>query len=533
MAYATPMHSTTIARRQIRWVGAAVAFAYCCIAFASVPPPGDRDSSCLGVPLPRALPGCFDSQPLGSSRSCYRILQDDGGAMVAVCSAFADNVSRSMGSAALRCQAGRWVAAAATDGLVTPCRAAKYTVWRVTPTAATVRGWWVHELQFFSDTACRRRVPAGVIQLEFSRGPATADPAAPREAFDGNVASHWRAPCLGTESFDLCGCRSDIGWGWALELERCAPDTVTDGHDESACVEGRAGSPTSPLPSLELGCPVDRVSLGVHLTTPVEVGCVRVLQFDAASHSSSSLALEGWDGMHWQELRRWDGVRSGMWETLEVMRSCAAYSLPSDAPLWAEVVGPVGPAAHGESRTIQCFGGNPDVDSQIVQCNNGQWTPLGPLRCSTPHMPNSEPMPPAQTEKNNDMDSVVTIAFAVVGLVLAMLALLGAVRLSRTVLMCHARRNLLKKLQSTAPPAWLDEPSGPCLAKRPVGEPPKLHGHGNLDKEAQDDADTSKEAFDSAVCAIAADLQFCLAPRPACVVVAATAATVGLQNCPA
>jgi len=352
-----------------------------CLASGAAVACGGRSS------VPTSLFGCYDVRPVWGSQSCYRLRVDSNGDAEAVCDNEASDAGGNVGVVA-RCRNDAWVFLPNAPR----CKARARSVWRIVALQTTIAGWWLRDLEFFRDSSCSRSL-AGETQQEFDNGPAGSqgDRTPPSFAFDGTMATVWHAPCLESSHIDVCGCRRDLGQGWKAADSSCVVGEITSGRDEKDCVDRatavRNGNLyTAPAPTL--GCPAGQASVGIHLKAPQEVECLQLQQVDSSTVRTSAVALEVWNGARWEEVRRWDNLRGGEVETLHVTQGCAAYSLPSEAPRWTTVVGPVGDAAHGGSMTVQCVGGEPSAQ---VQCVNGKWSAVPALICLPPALTQPPP----------------------------------------------------------------------------------------------------------------------------------------------
>jgi hypothetical protein len=253
--------------------------------------------------------------------------------------------------------------------------------------ASTLRGWWIHELKLYSDHACQHEINdrSNQVNLRFGNGPTGNSPDdVLADAFDGNVNSFWRAPCIASDSHDLCGCRTYMGEGWSNELKSCKLGVTTDGHGEKYCAERIAAGEKEPNDIGEHGCPSGLASIGLHLGMPTQVRCMKIMQFSTPAYASAAMGLEAWNPNEggWTKVRTWSGLRGGAWQTLSVREGCVPFEIPGS---FMEIRGGQnGDAAHGDKRIVQCIGGSDTVE---IECIDGSWSDTGSLNCLEPAAP--------------------------------------------------------------------------------------------------------------------------------------------------
>ena len=250
----------------------------------------------------------------------------------------------------------------------------------------------------------------------------------------------WHAPCTASPGLDICGCRSDLNEGWNHVEQRCAKGGPSDEHTERGCAETHTSDQSSPS-----GCPAGSVTLGFHYDAPLEVGCIRFLQSDAPQLMTSEVKLEAWGAGGWSEVKSFQGLRGGSWQTLRTRDSCAPYTLPATAPSWTEVVGNSGPAVHGDSVTVRCAVGTMQA---IVTCVDGRWDQLPPLVCSAPSM--DIDISSRAPQKSEKMSPEMDLALKVGGAIFGVLALIGGLNLLAIYLKRQAWRRLV--VEGAKPP---------------------------------------------------------------------------------
>lgn len=455
----------------------------CGVAFVSA-------DLCHDVALP-LMSECFDGQPAGSTQSCYQQAELNGTEVV-FCRTevnennvdFADSVQEDY---VLECRSGAWEHRTHTPG---PCHAPANSVWRLVSQESTLRGWWINELKFYSDSLCSHPLSNDDVMLSFAAGPMGAAPDAPHLAFDGNVQSYWEAPCLGTSTFDLCGCRIDLAEGWSSELQRCVAGGLTDGLEETTCAEIASSSGHA---ASSFGCPASDVWIGIHLARPTDIGCVRILQFDAAPLATSALSLEAWAGTGWQRVRQWNSVERGRWETLQVRESCPPIT---QLPRWAEVTGHSGAASHGDRVTISCIGG---MSSSDVFCEDGRWSDVAPLTCSEPVLP-SDFRTPSGSASDVSRESLVrsseftlTVGLLVPAFVVALAAfLLYALR--NWARQREWRRLCNQGAAAQTPPARLAQPTSPSRHRMSPEEFMRLRAEAMHPPDVESQAANEKDS---------------------------------------
>lgn len=330
-------------------------------------------SDCDKTNMPPLL-GCFRDQPPLGSHSCYKFGKDPNGTSIIECAS--PQVGAQPYDAVERCKSNQWESAN-----INSCVVGSDTVWRLVLGESTVRGWWVHELQFYQDSLCRKPVAPADVSLYFASGPSGAQNAPPTEAFDGNSANWWRAPCAGSDTFDFCGCRSDLGEGWSHTLQRCMVGSTTDGNAERECIaSGRAVGANAPT----LGCPGGRTALGIHLAAPQKINCVRLHQYSTDALSARSVTLETWSSGSWQAVKTFTGLKGGSSQILQVKNSCPPYQLPNYVSRWTQIRGASTEASDGDERTVECIDGSQQA---TVICLHGKWTDLPLISCFQPSIP--------------------------------------------------------------------------------------------------------------------------------------------------
>lgn len=430
--------------------------------------------SCLDQVFP-PLPTCFDSQPTAGSGSCYEAgsYGNASNPVEAVtCRYNPRSANFSDADYVLMCSGGVWQTA--HPGRALPaCVAEPNSAWRVVNYAATSRGWWIHELKLYSDHTCRHEISdrSGQVGLRFGSGPTGTSPDDElADGFDGNVNSFWRAPCIASDSHDLCGCKTYMGEGWSNELKQCKQGVTTNGHGEKYCAEKIAAGQKEPIDMGEHGCPAGLASIGVHLVTPIEVRCIRFMQFGTPAYASKAMALEAWNGGAWTKVRTWTGLRSGIWETLRVREGCAPFEIPGSS--WVEVNGHNGDAAHGEKRNISCMGGAQMVE---VVCSDGRWSDTGTLNCLEPSTPAfASWIHTAGPEPERGPHPVMAASLSLGGMVISVVVVIGVLHLVRWWM---RRRAWNRLVMYGAPPPGLEEQerlTRQVAMAMPPREPPPL-----------------------------------------------------------
>lgn len=361
---------------------------------------------CASLPLPY-LPGCFGGQPAQGFRSCYRVAKDAKGTTVVQCA-----YGSKKNDAVRRCKNGQWA-----PGNIEFCEAAPRSAWRIVTDVNTLRGWWLHDLQFYEDSSCRVPLPPGTVRLEFASGPNGPDQEPPRDAFDGDVTNWWRAPC------------GDVS------------------------LQGS-------------GCPAGRASIGVHFGSAKEVGCVRMFQFDTAQLTTSAVRLETWSQGGWQFVKRFSGLTGGSWQTLYVKSTCPVYQLPNYASRWTRIVTANSAAAgDGAILMVQCVDGTQQTQ---VKCMNGQWSALPLISCfapSIPLLPSRQRLSTA-AKRDEGLDPNVELALWLGGCAAAVVAALASMHLGRIWMQRQAWKDLVKH---GAKPPETDPPPRPVVPKLALG----------------------------------------------------------------
>eukprot|EP00928_Gymnodinium_smaydae_P090771 TRINITY_DN744_c6_g1_i2.p1 TRINITY_DN744_c6_g1~~TRINITY_DN744_c6_g1_i2.p1 ORF type:complete len:703 (-),score=107.09 TRINITY_DN744_c6_g1_i2:241-2349(-) len=489
------LHMRPCSKRRQCLLAAIAASSTACVTGA---PGGARlaATSCATSLLPN-LPTCFDMQPSATSSRCYTIRQEveeappagvvvdtaegtvaDSAAQtngtgnstnssnvtsaptapapaprlreVVRCAYEKDNISDGN---VLECKDGVWEAGAST-GL--GCQAAPQSVWRIVNTETTSRGWWLHAVQFFTDTSCRNLVPGAAVAFDF--GPAgSSSPDSIAQAFDGNPTSFWRAPCIAGASYDLCGCKAYLGEGWSTTLHRCVNGVRTDGDGEQECAERIQQGLQSPVTSDVQGCPAQTAAIGVQLGSPADIGCVRVMQYDASGFSSGGIALQAWSEQGWIGVKQWKDLRQGAWETLRVHEGCASYRVEPGE--WIEVAGYNGAAGHGEARVLRCLsvraggGLSSGASEGLVRCINGRWSLVKALSgCEEPELPTQSFFGNTRRSPalDGEIDPAFGLAFIFLALVFGTLVLCTFLFIMRWYLRRRTWRMLVK--HGAAPP---------------------------------------------------------------------------------
>jgi len=307
------------------------------------------------------------------------------------------------------------------------CKSPPEAVWRLTPRVDTVQGWWVHEVEFYSDSDCSQPLRgADRAAGWFGTGP-HGIPAEPTEAFDGLEGTFWQAPCQGTSSYDACMCNAARNEGWSSATQRCVVGETTSPIEEEACIANRASAVGD---GLEAGCPASTASVGIHLWEPATVRCVRVKQHQLAALAASSLTLEMWAGHSWQEVRTWSDLQPGVWATLRPHESCSSFPA-AEVPAFAEILGGgVLSAAHGESLTIKCEAADYSME---VTCYDGQWSQITQFVCPIPTLPDGVQAnidsptggrSSLEGQEDTELTSAISVLLGLLGLGVAVVLLL-------------------------------------------------------------------------------------------------------------
>jgi len=326
------------------------------------------------------------------------------------------------------------------------CKAPPEAAWRLSPGVSTEQGWWVHEVVFYSDSDCSHPLEGdSVVAGFFGVGPYGL-PTVPQEAFDGLDGTFWQAPCQGTSSYDECMCNQARGEGWSADLQRCVEGEVTTLLESEACVSSRVNAVGGDRLS---GCASNAAHIGIHLWQPTEVQCVRFHQHQLDALAATSIILEKWAGHSWQEVRRWDGVPSGVSQAFRPHESCGSFPA-AEVPAYAEIPGGgLLSAVHGESLTIKCEGSS---YSAKVTCYDGRWSRLTQFVCPVPTVPVEERATNYQPsggqsslsgQDDSDVKSVITVVLGLFGLGLAAVLLIVLLHLSSKYMQEYSYHRLM------------------------------------------------------------------------------------------
>jgi len=403
------------------------------------------------------LSACFDGQPPMGTPSCYNVTRSMAipwnfgiGDTLSVSCTRVDYDTGTPG--AYRCLNGTWQQEVGSPN----CLAARQSAWRLKNTEDLPHGWWVHDLKFFSDNQCKKHIAAEEILQSFAYGPAVSD-GPPKEAFDNDRVSIWKAPCVDAMQTDLCGCMTQLNEGYSVSTKRCVPGEITSGYAEEVCVNTgvkKLNGNSLGANNDAYGCPRGGVTIGVELRTPQEVGCIGILQdgqkkrnyqqLDAKLiKATGSLALEQWNGHGWEEVRRWmDLNKEGNWDYLPLRDGCSDYELPSSAPAWVELLGTA--TGHGAKRTIRCADGDP---KQVqVECIDGAWSKMPLLLCDAPSLPLAPPPQPTEAPTDTAAETGGTMALSIFLLLLMAVLIICLLYIARTAAQFygeHKQRHLL------------------------------------------------------------------------------------------
>jgi len=387
------------------------------------------NASCENLLLPQ-LPGCFDAQPYDSVQGCYNFWPRDVNNTIEVVACKTEkhrpNLNSTLRSTVLECHGGKWQTGSVTG---VDCKAEPKSAWRVVNRQATKRGWWVNELTFYSDNNCRKPFSRTDMAAVFDAGPAGSS-SKPPDAFDGNVASFWTAPCVSADAFDVCGCATYEGLGWSRAQQKCVLGVQTNGYSEAECAANIAAGNLTVDSESRRGCPAGAASIGAYFSSPREVGCVRFMQYDAAGFISDAVELQAWSMEGWQNVKRWGQLRGNVWHDLKVAEGCQPVALGYQ--LWTEVAGVNGPGSEGDRRTVQCIGG---YSSAVIRCLRGSWSEIPPLACLAPDVPADEGLSSEEESllrtATSGTDSMFQLAFFVLGLVLSLITMMVCFHLVR------------------------------------------------------------------------------------------------------
>eukprot|EP00929_Paragymnodinium_shiwhaense_P119337 TRINITY_DN91221_c0_g1_i1.p1 TRINITY_DN91221_c0_g1~~TRINITY_DN91221_c0_g1_i1.p1 ORF type:complete len:725 (+),score=110.98 TRINITY_DN91221_c0_g1_i1:51-2177(+) len=410
------------------WLAALVGAVSCHRGLATSP------SSCATVPMP-PLPECFDSQPMEGSSSCYRRVTV-GGVESVVCAYDRGGRPLVNRTSVLECRNSTWQPGPSTGF---ECRAAPRSVWRLKAMNPTTRGWWVHEVKFYTDTSCLASIPQHEIKLMYDVGPAGSSVVAAEDAMDGNLENFWRAPCMTSSSVDVCGCRTFMGEGFSNELQTCVPNHKTDGVAIDACVERIAAGVTDSA-EVQQGCPGGAASIGIHLASAKEIQCIRLKQYRSQAFVSNAISLEAWGDGSWSQVKTFSDLQGGVWQALRVRNSCGPYEIAGIK--WAQLLESNNVGSHGDVLTIQCIGG---TDSTTVTCEDGEWSRMGYLKCNEPVLPSgARTSVTFSTAYENEGDPLFDGLLVLVAIAFGLVSLLGSCYTFRWYMRRRSWRRLVK-----------------------------------------------------------------------------------------